>query len=336
MASRLADGGMPVALADAAGQNPVLRTRRCPTRGRGRAEKRNGSHAQSGGKMQRAGVAGNKRCRTSSIPPETAAIQQSPAKFSRPARIFSRPAIKAASRSPRAVVKTSWYPACQLRDGEIPPRCAVGHSFFGWLDATWQMMASSAGEVNFPGGFRSSASGRAGFPLPMNPAQRDLPAGHAVVPAAWIHAGDCSPGPRGRCRKIFAPKTAGFRPAEPPRGPDKKTQDRPTVIARKIHRAVKVFAAQGADQRHGFREDHASRTVAASARPRLDPRKKVLKQRRDFLRHQQVNFALRKIPAQGAERGCHQHGVAEVFELQREDFFRPRAHDANCSSYSFW
>ena len=37
-------------------------------------------------------------------------------------------------------------------------------------------------------------------------------------------------------------------------------------------------------------------------------------------RHEQVEFRLRKMSAQRPERGRHQHGVAEVFELQRENF----------------
>ena len=48
----------------------------------------------------------------------------------------------------------------------------------------------------------------------------------------------------------------------------------------------------------------------------------MLEQRRDFLRHEQMQFAVGKMFAQGAERGREQHGVAKVFELQGEDFFR--------------
>ena len=33
-----------------------------------------------------------------------------------------------------------------------------------------------------------------------------------------------------------------------------------------------------------------------------------------------MDFTLRKVFTQSAERWSHQHGVAEVFELQREDF----------------
>ena len=50
----------------------------------------------------------------------------------------------------------------------------------------------------------------------------------------------------------------------------------------------------------------------------------MLEQRRDFLGREQVDFRLRKMGAQGPERGRQQHGVAEVFELQGEDFFGRR------------
>ena len=39
-----------------------------------------------------------------------------------------------------------------------------------------------------------------------------------------------------------------------------------------------------------------------------------------------------KMFAERAQRRGHQHRVAEVLELQGEDFFKPRAHDADCSS----
>ena len=46
----------------------------------------------------------------------------------------------------------------------------------------------------------------------------------------------------------------------------------------------------------------------------------MLEQWRKFRWHEQMNFALRKLFAQGAQRGREQHGVAKVFELQRENF----------------
>ena len=63
----------------------------------------------------------------------------------------------------------------------------------------------------------------------------------------------------------------------------------------------------------------------------VNPRQR-LEQRRGFLRHEQVQFGVGKIFAQGAQRGREQDGVAEVFELQRENFFRPGVHEANWSS----
>ena len=47
----------------------------------------------------------------------------------------------------------------------------------------------------------------------------------------------------------------------------------------------------------------------------------MLEERRNFRRHKQMNFTLRKVFTKRAERWSHQHGVAEVFELQREDFW---------------
>ena len=44
--------------------------------------------------------------------------------------------------------------------------------------------------------------------------------------------------------------------------------------------------------------------------------RQMLEQRREFLRHQQVQFAGGKMFAQGAEGRREQHRVTEVFELQ--------------------
>ena len=48
-----------------------------------------------------------------------------------------------------------------------------------------------------------------------------------------------------------------------------------------------------------------------------------------------MEFAVGKAAVQGAKCGREEHGVTKVFELQGKNFFRPRAHDENCSSYSF-
>jgi hypothetical protein len=60
----------------------------------------------------------------------------------------------------------------------------------------------------------------------------------------------------------------------------------------------------------------------ALARHRPDPIQpgQSLEQRRNFRRHQQMQVALGKMRAQGAERRRKQHGVTEVFELQGKDF----------------
>jgi hypothetical protein len=58
----------------------------------------------------------------------------------------------------------------------------------------------------------------------------------------------------------------------------------------------------------------------------------MLENRRDFFRNERMQIAAWKMFAERAQRGRQQHGIAEVFELKGEDFFRPRAHDENCSS----
>jgi hypothetical protein len=58
----------------------------------------------------------------------------------------------------------------------------------------------------------------------------------------------------------------------------------------------------------------------------------MLEQRRDFRRHKQMQFRLREFLTERAERRRHQHGVAEVFELEGENFFWTGAHEANWSS----
>ena len=45
-----------------------------------------------------------------------------------------------------------------------------------------------------------------------------------------------------------------------------------------------------------------------------------------------MDFTLREVFTQNTERWRHQHGIAEVFELEGENFFGPGAHEANCSS----
>ena len=52
---------------------------------------------------------------------------------------FLNSVINVASRSPRAVVKTIVNPAAVARRFNSA-QCASGHSFFGWLEATWQMI----------------------------------------------------------------------------------------------------------------------------------------------------------------------------------------------------
>jgi hypothetical protein len=52
--------------------------------------------------------------------------------------------------------------------------------------------------------------------------------------------------------------------------------------------------------------------------------------RREFLRHEQVQFGILKMLTQSAQSGRHQHGIAEILELQGEDF--RRVHDENWSS----
>ena len=58
----------------------------------------------------------------------------------------------------------------------------------------------------------------------------------------------------------------------------------------------------------------------------------MLEQRRHFFGYEEVQLRAGQLFPQRAERRRHQHRVAEVFELQGEDFFRPRVHYENCSS----
>ena len=46
----------------------------------------------------------------------------------------------------------------------------------------------------------------------------------------------------------------------------------------------------------------------------------MLEQRRNFGRHEQMNFGGRKMFAERAQRGRHQDSVAKVFKLQRKNF----------------
>ena len=127
--------------------------------------------------------------------------------------------------------------------------------------------------------------------------------------------------------KSAAKKSAALRPAEPPARADQKTQDGAAIIAGEIHRAVEAFAAQRADHRPGLAQARAS--APARHRPDAVEPRQMLEQRRDFLRHQQMQFTVRTVAANRPQRRGHQHRVAEVFELEGENFFGPRAHGAN-------
>ena len=79
-----------------------------------------------------------------------------------------------------------------------------------------------------------------------------------------------------------------------------------------------MFAAQRAHNRPTLAETRP----AALARHRPDRFRpgQLLEQRRNFPRYQQVQFAVREVTPQGAERRREQHGVTKVFELQSKDF----------------
>ena len=130
--------------------------------------------------------------------------------------------------------------------------------------------------------------------------------------------------------KPAAQKSAALRPAEPLARADEKAQNRAAIVASKIHRAVKAFAAQRADDRPGLAQARAS--TPARHRPDAVKPGQMLENRRDFLRHEHVQFGVGEMFTERAERGREQHRVAKVFELDGEDFFGPRAHDENCSS----
>ena len=130
--------------------------------------------------------------------------------------------------------------------------------------------------------------------------------------------------------KPAAPKSTTLRPAKPLARADEKTRNRAAIIAGEVHGTVEMLAAQRADDRPGLAQARASAT--ARHRPDAVEPWQVPENRRDFLRHKQVQSGAGKTFAERAERWREQHGVAKVFELEGEYFFGPRAHDWNCSS----
>jgi hypothetical protein len=130
--------------------------------------------------------------------------------------------------------------------------------------------------------------------------------------------------------KPAAQKSAALRPAEPPRAPMRKLKIAPRSLLAKSTERSKC--------------SRRSARMTGQVWPRLAlPRRRGIGQTR--LSHgrcwkagatssgtSSVQFAAGKMFAEGAQRRRQQHGVAEVFELDGEDFFRPRAHDENCSS----
>ncbi len=259
----------------------------------------------------------------------------------------------ACSRSPSAVVKTTCHPASVARRHN-PAQCGSGHSFLGWLEATWQTTARSSGRIFFGNVGQQRIGADFGF---QRRRRRDLPAGQKLRQSRgfvlWFRLRHRPVG----IAKFATQKPAPAAPTQPSAGANKPADNRATVVARKIHRTIKPLTAQGAKHRPALAELRAP----APARHGPDPIEmwRMLEQRRDFLRHEQVQFAGGKMAAQGAERRRQQHGVAKVFELQGEDFFRHirdcrrRGHesqfsdlesgplasspalDENCSSYSF-
>ena len=102
--------------------------------------------------------------------------------------------------------------------------------------------------------------------------------------------------------KLAAQKTAGFRPAQPLSGADEKTQDGAAVVAGKIHRPVETFATQRADDRPGLARGWRCPRRRGIGQTRSS-HGKMLKQRRDFFRHEQMKLGLRIIPRKARSAG---------------------------------
>ena len=187
----------------------------------------------------------------------------------------------------------------RLAGGNVANHCAfVRKNFFRGISEGWI-------GVNF--GFQRRW--RWNLPAGQKPGQS-----HGFV--LWFHF---------RCHpvgvaKFTAEKSAWFVPAQSPARADEPAYNGTAVIAGKIHRTVKTFTMERANHRPALAE---ARTPALAWHgPYSIQMRQMLEQRRDFLRHEQMKFAVGKMAAQCAECRREQHGVAEIFELEGEDFFR--------------
>src|SRR2546430_7030568 len=92
----------------------------------------------------------------------------------------------------------------------------------------------------------------------------------------------------------------------------------PAIVAAKVHRVVEAFAAQCAEDWPRLFEPG----VAAPAwqRPDTSEPRQMLEKGRDLLRHERVQRAAGPALANRAQRWNHEDSVAEIFELNRQDF----------------
>ncbi len=125
----------------------TLAHRRPPRRGTG-AKQRNGRHAQTGGKMQRAGVAGNENAgaRQHGQKQRQFRHRRQNHRVRREFFQFGHQRLFAFAERSGEDDRTS---GLRRPDDRKFAQCASGHCFFGWLEATWQTTARSSGRIFF-------------------------------------------------------------------------------------------------------------------------------------------------------------------------------------------
>src|SRR2546427_4261197 len=104
----------------------------------------------------------------------------------------------------------------------------------------------------------------------------------------------------------------------------KQTQDSPAIVPAKIDRAIEPFVAQSPNDGPGLLEPGPA--TAARHRPDTVQPGRMIKNWRHLLRHENMQHTVGPALPNRPQRGNHQDRVAEVFELNRQDFKRGPGH----------
>src|SRR5207302_6776540 len=123
-----------------------------------------------------------------------------------------------------------------------------------------------------------------------------------------------------RVTEATTDEAAGMNRSEPLSRAAQQAQNRPAIVATKIDRAIEALASQCGEDGPGLIE--AGPSTLARHRPDAIQPGQMIKNLRDLLRHEHVQDAVRPAPSNRLQRRNHEDSVAEILELNRQDFKR--------------